>query len=220
MKLGIMQPYFFPYIGYFQLINAVNTFVVYDDVNYIKNGWINRNNILINGQARKITLSISDESSYKKINEVKVYTDKKNRRKIVDSIFYAYKKAPQFFKVMPIIDKIITNPESNLSRYLAGGLKDITSYFNIETNLVISSDLKKNNTLKSVEKVIHVCHLLNANTYINAIGGTKLYDKKVFKDAEISLNFIKTDEIEYKQFNEPFVPNLSIIELFIFYFIR
>ena len=72
MKLAIMQPYLFPYLGYFQLIAAVDKFVFYDDVNFIKNGWINRNRLLISGKVNYITIPLSGASSFLKINQVLV----------------------------------------------------------------------------------------------------------------------------------------------------
>lgn len=214
-KLGIMQPYFLPYLGYFQLINAVDKYVLYDDVNYIKGGWINRNNILINGAAHLITLSLEDASSFKKINEIQIKTNNQNREKIVRTIKLSYSRAPYFDFVMPFIEKSILNSD-NIAELNYKLIVEINKYLEIDTEIILSSNLDKNNNLKGEEKVIHINKLLGADTYINAFGGTALYDKENFKKEGIELKFLKMNDIEYKQFKNKFVPNLSIVDVLMF----
>ena len=206
MKLGIMQPYFFPYLGYWQLINAVDTYVVYDDVAYIKGGWINRNNILVNGKANLITLALENSSSFKNINEINIIQNGKNAEKILKTIQMAYKKAPYYEQVMPIIEAKL-----NYQTIL-----DINKYLGIDTKVILSSDLKKDNTLKAQDKVIHINKLLGTDTYINAIGGQELYSKEDFKKEEIELKFLKMGDVKYSQFKNEFIPNLSIIDVMMF----
>lgn len=216
MKVGIMQPYFFPYIGYWQLINAVDKFVIYDDVNYIKGGWINRNNILLNGEKHLITLPLEGASSFSLINTIHVTSNTKQKEKILKTIESAYKKASFFEQIYPIIRATVLNNDLNISKVLAYSIKSILEYLDINTEVLLSSEINKNNSLKSEEKVINIVKILNGTQYINAIGGQNLYNKKNFAYNGIDLKFIKTKNIAYKQFNNEFIPNLSIIDVMMF----
>lgn len=216
MKLGIMQPYFFPYIGYWQLMNAVDIYVIYDDVNYIKGGWINRNRILVNGNPNYFNVQLKDASPYKKINEIEVNNDEISKRKMITSIELNYKKAPFFNDAFPIIKDIILQDERNLAKYLIYSIKKIAQYLDINTKFIVSSELEKNNELKGKEKVLSICKLLGASEYYNAIGGQELYDYDSFAKNDIVLNFVQTNDIKYKQFKNEFVPNLSIIDAMMF----
>lgn len=215
MKLGIMQPYFFPYLGYWQLINAVDTYVVYDDVAYIKGGWINRNNILVNEKANLITLSLENSSSFKNINEINIIKNGKNAEKIVKTIQMAYKKAPFFNQVMPILENLLLKNDK-IANLNYNSILEINKYLKINTNIILSSSLSKDNSLKAQDKVIHINKLLGSDTYINAIGGQELYDREEFKREGIELKFLKMNDIKYTQFKNEFVPNLSIIDALMF----
>lgn len=216
MKLGIMQPYFFPYIGYWQLMNYVDKYVIYDDVSFIKGGWINRNRILSNGQPVYFNLNIIGASSNKLINEVKVNTNEKVIEKSLKTIKGTYQKAPYFDQVYPLIESILKNKEENLPLFIKKSFEIIANYLDISTEFIISSDLSKNNSLKGQDKVMDICNILKAKTYVNAIGGQKLYSFNEFKENGIYLNFLKTNNIEYVQFNNEFVANLSIIDVLMF----
>lgn len=213
MKLAIMQPYFFPYLGYFQLMNAVDRFVIYDDVNYIKQGWINRNYILVNGKKHLITLQLQNASSFKLINQINVGG---NRRKLIKTIFQAYTRAPYFKEVFPVIETSITCSDDNLAAYVTNSVQKIADFLDIRTNLTLSSRIEKSTDLKGQAKVLAMCKSLNANEYINAVGGQDLYSKSEFNKYAITLNFIKTKDIVYEQFNNAFIPNLSIIDVLMF----
>lgn len=215
MKLGIMQPYFFPYLGYWQLINAVDTYVVYDDVAYIKGGWINRNNILVNEKANLITLSLENSSSFKNINEINIIKNGKNAEKIVKTIQMAYKKAPFFNQVMPILENLLLKNDK-IADLNYNSILEINKYLKINTNIILSSSLSKDNSLKAQDKVIHINKLLGSDTYINAIGGQELYDREEFKREGIELKFLKMNDIKYTQFKNQFVQNLSIIDVLMF----
>jgi hypothetical protein len=215
MKLAIMQPYFLSYIGYFQLIHAVDKYVIYDDVNYIKQGWINRNRLLLNNQEFMFTLPLYGASSFKKINEVEIDITK-YKTKFLKTITQAYKKAPFFSNVFPIIETIISNTEKNLAKFLIVSLKKILFYLEITTPLLISSNIEKDNELKAQDKVIHICNKLECDTYINAIGGKNLYNTSTFLEHNISLMFLKTNPIVYKQFDNNFIPQLSIMDVMMF----
>jgi len=213
MKAAIMQPYFFPYIGYFQLIDSVDTFVIYDDVNYIKQGWISKNRILLNGKDFNFVLNLKGASSFKKINEIEVGNF---NSKLSKTIQQAYSKAPFFAEAFPVIENILSNPESNLAKYLSFGITQICNYLSINTEILVSSDIQKNNELTGKDKVIEICKVLNADVYVNAIGGKELYSYEDFAEEKITLKFIKTLDIEYNQFKNEFVAWLSIIDVLMF----
>jgi hypothetical protein len=215
--IGIMQPYFFPYIGYFQLINSVDTFVIYDNIKYTKKGWINRNRILSNGKDKLITLPIKKDSDYLNVVERMISDDWQTEKiKFLNQLSSSYKKAPKFTEIFPIINDIINNDEKNLFDFIYNSLTQINYYLGIKTQIIKSSEIDIDHNLKSKDKVIAICKKLEASDYINPIGGTELYDKGEFIKHGINLNFIKSNSITYKQFENEFVPWLSIIDLLMF----
>lgn len=213
MKLAIMQPYFLPYIGYWQLINAVDTFVIFDDVNFIKKGYINRNSILAGGKPQQFTLELIGASQNKLINEIEVGN---NSKKLLKTIEMSYKKSPYFDAIFPIIEDILNYEEKNLAKFIAGSLEKISSYLDIDTKFIYSSDIKKDNTLKAQDKILDICKKLDASSYINAIGGQELYDNKKFEEQNIQLNFLNAEIVKYKQFKNDFIPYLSILDAVMF----
>ncbi len=216
MKLGIMQPYFLPYIGYWQLLNAVDQYVIYDDVNFIKGGWINRNNILINNEAKLFNIQMQGASSNKLINEIEVSSNQVWKKKFLKTIENSYSKAPFYKDVYPVLEDIINYDETNLAKYIVNSISQVCDYLNIDTKLIISSDINKDNELKGQDKVIEICKVLGADEYYNAIGGQSLYSYNDFKKSGIKLSFLKTNMHEYKQFNDEFVDGLSIIDVMMF----
>lgn len=216
MKIGIMQPYFVPYIGYWQLMNAVDQYVIYDDVNYINRGWINRNRILFEGKPMYFNISILKASQNKKINEIFINPDAKLRNKNLRTLETAYKKAPQFGNVYPMLAEILNNTEEKLSVFLAYSIRKIAAYLDIKTEFIMSSDIQKDNTKKGQDKILEICEKLHATEYYNAIGGINIYDFAQFTEKDIQLHFLKTQEITYKQFGNEFIANLSIIDVLMF----
>ena len=210
MTLGIMQPYFMPYIGYWQLMAAVDTYVVYDDVNYIKGGWVSRNNILMNGKPYMFTITLNGASPNKLFNEITIRDD---FRKFLRMLDYCYAHAPYHAEIMPLMEQICEYENRSLGEFMMNSFQQVLNYLDIDTRLVLSSRIEKDNTLRGSEKVKHICHLLQAETYLNAIGGQELYDKADFKAAGIELRFLQTNTLTYPQQCEPFVPNLSIIDV-------
>jgi len=213
MKLGIMQPYFFPYIGYFQLIQAVDQFVIYDDVNYIKQGWINRNRILLDGHEHMVTLAVKGASSFKPINRLEIGD---NRNKLLQTISQAYAKARFFSDAIIVVEKVLGNPERNLARFAAESICKVLEYLNIPTPLLVSSMIEKDNELKGADKILQLCKILGATQYINAIGGKSLYEKEIFLKEGILLKFLKTRPFSYPQLGNDYVPWLSIIDVMMF----
>tara|TARA_Y100001938_G_C8070442_1_gene422745 strand:+ start:1254 stop:1928 length:675 start_codon:yes stop_codon:yes gene_type:complete len=196
MKIGIMQPYFFPYIGYFQLINLVDEFVIYDNIQYTKKGWINRNKIFNDGASRFMTLPLKKTSDYLNIIDREISpTWKNDRKKILNLIRSSYAKAPEFNNVYPAIENCLMYPDFNLFNFLLNSIKCINSLLAIDTEITISSSIKIDHNLKSQDKVISICKNLQADTYINSTGGTLLYDKREFLVQGINLKFIKSTDL-------------------------
>ena len=216
MKLGIMQPYFLPYIGYWQLMNAVDKYVIYDDVNFIKGGWINRNRILINGAPSFINIPMIGASSQKLINQVGVNTDTRLHEKNIRMIEDVYRRAPYFSDCYPVLADIIRYKSDNLADYVANSIIKVADYLQMDTEFIISSSIDKDCSLKGKDKVIQICNIIGAEEYYNAIGGIDLYDKSEFKDHGINLHFLRTNEIKYRQYGDGFVSNLSIIDMMMF----
>jgi len=218
MKLAVMQPYFLPYIGYFQLINAVDIFLLYDDVNYIMRGWINRNRILLNNEAYLFSIPIEKPSQNKLINETRILFNEKDRINLLKTIQLAYKKAPMFDEIYPMIEDIIKFNDTDLTRFIQNSIIKISNYADIKTKIIRSSGIEKNNSLTGEEKILEICKQLYANIYINSYGGYNLYSTENFDRAGINLKFIKPklEDIVYKQYNQNFIENLSILDILMF----
>lgn len=212
MKLAIMQPYLFPYLGYFQLMRAVDTFVVYDDVNYIKGGWINRNYILGNDGKQLITLPIKGASQNMLINQIEII----EQHKILKSIRHNYSKAPYFEVVYPMLKDVFEQPVSTLSTFLYEQLRSISAYLGLSPQWHVSSSLKKDTGLRGQDKILAICEELVTTQYINMPGGKALYDTEAFAARGIQLSYIQPKAVSYRQFGKAFVSSLSIIDVMMF----
>jgi hypothetical protein len=216
-KVAIMQPYFLPYIGYFQLINAVDEFIIYDNIQYTKKGWINRNRILDNGSDKLFTVPLKKDSDYLDVVDRKLSdTWDKDRKKLINSLYTLYHKAPYFEEAYSIVTECLLDDENNLFNFILNSLNRVNKYLDIETSIVISSSIGVDHSLKSQDKVLAICKAREATTYINAIGGMELYSKTVFESNELELKFIKSHSITYDQFDGAFVPWLSIVDVMMF----
>jgi hypothetical protein len=217
MRIAIMQPYLFPYIGYFQLIYSVDKFVVYDDVQYIKHGWINRNKIRVNGNEYLFTFSVKKASTYLNINE-RYFSERFSREKdkLLKLLQANYSKAPFYKETTSLVNEILEIEEDNISLKLIQSLKMLCSYIGITTSFCISSELQKNNELCGENQVIEINKRLKSTHYINSIGGLELYNRENFLREGITLNFIKSKLIYEEQLNNKFIPFLSIIDVLMF----
>ena len=213
MLVASNQPYLFPYIGYWQLINLSDTFVISDSMQYIKKGYVNRNYILLNGERHRFTMEVMGVHGTSLINEVGVGN---NARKIISTIKHAYKSAPQFNDVFPVLEDLLLHKEKNLAKYLGNSIQSIANYLGMNTEFIYLSDLQGETTLTAQDRTIDICKRVNAEKYVNAIGGQSLYDKESFKKADMDLEFLEVADIEYKQFYNEFVPHLSIIDVLMF----
>lgn len=217
MKIAIMQPYFLPYIGYFQLMNAVDRFVIYDNIKYTKKGWINRNRILVNGIDEYITLPLKKGSDFLHVDKRELPDGfEEERKKIIRKVAEAYKRAPQYEVVLPLFQKILVYPETNLFRYIHNSIREVSIYLEIDTPILISSSIPADHQLKAQERVIDICHALDATVYINPPGGVDLYSEEDFQLQNIELRFLQTGGISYTQFGNEFISNLSILDVMMF----
>ena len=211
MKLGIMQPYFMPYIGYFQLMKAVDKYVVYDDVNYIKGGWANRNHILINGEKEMFTVTLQKASQNKLFNEIVIGDDFK---KLMKTLQMNYSRAINFDQTMVLMERIISFPNKQLAVFIANSFREILSYLSVETEILMSSEIPKDNSLRGKDKIIQICEILGADTYYNAVGGKSLYDQEEFREHGITLNFVDSLPQVYSQLHtREFVSGLSMVDV-------
>lgn len=217
MKIAVMQPYFMPYIGYYQLINSVDKFVIYDNIEYTKKGWINRNRILVNSQDQYISIPLKKDSDFLEVNRRYLSeTANIDLKKILNRINELYRKAPYRYETINFLEKIFFCEERNLFNFIENSLVLTLNYLGINTPIVVSSTIPINHSLKSEDKVIEICNSLAATAYVNPIGGVNLYSQSNFHKHGISLSFIKTKPIFYKQFQNNFIPFLSIIDVLMF----
>ena len=215
MKAAIMQPYFCPYIGYFQLIAAVDKFVVYDNIKYTKKGWINRNRILQNGQDAMFSLPLKKDSDFLDVCKRELAADF-NRDNLLGQFKGAYRRAPHFEQTLPLIELIVWYEDMNLFKFLHHSIVKTCEYLSITTEIKISSDIAIDHDLKGQDKVLALCEAVGASTYVNAIGGMELYSKETFRESGIELKFIKSKPFNYPQYGGAFVPWLSIIDVLMF----
>jgi len=213
-----MQPYIFPYLGYFQLVNAVDDFVFYDDVNFIKQGWINRNNILINNTKTLFTIPIKKASSFTEIKDTEIHPQlyKKWKKKFLKSINQSYAKAPYFNEVYVLVEDVL-NTDTTISELATNSVIKIFDYLGIQKKFYNSSnDFNETKGLNRADRLIEICKNLNADSYVNVKAGIELYDKSYFLKKGISLNFIENKFMTYPQLGDDFIEGLSIIDVLMF----
>lgn len=216
MKLAIMQPYFFPYIGYFQLIHSVDKFVIYNDTQFVKRGWYNRNRIFLNGKYHYFTVPCKRSSQKTLISDIKLsgelYLIWKD--KFLKTLHFLYKKQEQFNDSLSLIESILEKNYDSLSDLNYQCIKKISEYLDINTILVKDSFRYNNRDLKGEKRILDICRIENITTYINLIGGLELYSFADFKKDGVDLQFIKTIKHEYPQgLGNEFISHLSIIDL-------
>ena len=215
MRLAIMQPYFLPYTGYWQLIAAVDVFVVYDNIKYTKKSWINRNRFLVNGKEALFSLPLRKDSDFLDVNQ-RYLADSFDREDLVRRFREAYRKAPEFYAFMPILEDLIRFSSNNLFDYILNSIYKICEFLGIKTQVIISSSVACDHSLKSSDRVQAICKALCADTYINPIGGTELYSKEDFKQNGVMLRFFRPKPFEYPQGTLDFLPWLSILDVLMF----
>ncbi len=215
MKAGVMQPYFLPYVGYFQLIAAVDVFIVYDNIKYVKSGWINRNRLCRNGEPATFSLPLKKASDSLDVREREI-APSFEPEKLLNQFRGAYRRAPEYPRVFPWLEDIVRQTERNLFLFLNRSIRAVCELLSIGTTMRISSDIAIDHTLKKQDKVLALCRATGAGTYVNAIGGTELYGKEEFRRQGIELEFLRPRPFEYRQLTTGFVPSLSIVDVLMF----
>lgn len=210
MSCAIMQPYLFPYLGYYQLVYSAEKFVFYDDVNFIKRGYINRNNILVNGIAQRFTIPVPGATQNEKINTFEFSTDVK---KVLKTIEQSYKKAPYFQEVYKIVEAVLTSKNRSVTDICRLSVEKVFDYLDIRKQYYISSELEYDRDISAADKLISISKNLNCTHYINSPGGIELYNKDYFKERGIDLSFIQMVASTYSQNGDNFVPYLSMIDV-------
>ena len=214
-RVAVMQPYFFPYIGYFHLLHAVDFFVLYDNIQYTKKGWINRNRFLRDGTDAVFTIPLRKASDFLCVDEREV-AESFDRRKLLKRIQAAYQKAPFFETAMELFARSVEFREANLFRFIKHSIGLLCEHLHISTTIIDSSSLNVDHNLSGQDKVLAFCDALGAATYVNAIGGRELYDAMSFESQGIQLRFIQSVPRTYKQLDHPFVAWLSILDVLMF----
>jgi len=218
-SIAIMQPYFFPYIGYFQLIAAVEKFIYRDDVQFIRRGWVHRNRLLIEGKAKYLTIPCRKGSQHRTIDKVEHALDngqKITRSYLLHQVESYYSKAPFFKNVFPLVQKVLSLASPKVIDISIKSITETCTYLGLIPPMERSSEIKYRKQ-GMVGELIDICKQYDANYYINALGGKQLYDKDEFSEHGIELKFLEPgEEIGYRQFDRPFVPRLSIIDVMMF----
>ena len=216
MKLGIMQPYLFPYLGYMQLVAAVDAFVFYDDVQFIKNGWINRNRLALGGAIRYFTVPLAGAGTSLSIREVRMQPPERWRDKLLESIRHGYARAPYYGPVRELIGDVLGTATTQISTLAARSVTETARYLGLGTRFVPSSVVYDNHALKGPARVLDICARERADHYLNLPGGRALYDSRAFSAAGVELGFVEPDLWPYRQFGDAFLPGLSIIDVLMF----
>lgn len=218
-RLSIMQPYIFPYLGYFHLIESTDKIVFYDDVRFIKGGWINRNRILINGKDNLFTIPLLKASSFKLINETELHPTLFPiwKDKFLKTIELNYSKSPYFKEAFSLVKSVLNLEYENISDLAIKSITSVFEYLDKEINWTKSSILSpETKGMDKADRIIQINKKLGYQKYINAIGGQELYQKEHFKNKGVKLNFVQSQKVDYRQFNNEFVPWLSIIDIIMF----
>ncbi len=230
-KLAIMQPYFFPYIGYFQLISAVDTFLLYEHVDYIKRGWINRNRFLeIHRGPVYFGFEVEHVHPDTLICDVRIMFSGKERKKLLKDIYHNYRRSAFFDETYPVIENAIPGTASTIMQLNGHSISTIAQHLEIKTTIMngfenaakIENDLRqlpedsKADILmpdRKTQRILSICKEFSSKHYINPIGGMQIYSADLFRKCDVTLNFIQTLPYSYTQLTEQFHKDLSIIDI-------
>lgn len=205
-----------PYFSYFKLIKLVDRFVILDDVNFIKKGWINRNQILINNKAYLFSLPISSLSQNKKINELNLSNEITWKKNFLKTIKQGYVRSPQFHNFFPLLEEIIYFNDLNLSGYVGNSLMLVCKYLNIDTEIIRTSTVFCNQNLTGELRILDICKKNRCTEYINLPGGRSLYRPDLFRSFDMNLTFLSENDVTYEQFQGECIKNLSMIDYLMF----
>lgn len=220
MKIAIMQPYFFPYVGYISLIKNTEQFILLDEVQFIRHGWIERNRILKqNGDWLYIKVPILKNGQKTLIKNILI-DNQKNWKQTILSQLEIYKKiSPNYNITVNLIKELFDNEYSDIVSLNRDSLNIICNYLKIDSNIKIYSQLNLNikQPIFADEWALNICQSLGYVTeYWNPIGGEDFFDKSKYQENNIRISFQKVKLEEYNQKNTSFIPGLSIIDVLMF----
>lgn len=216
MRIAVMQPYIFPYLGYFQLIHAADKFVFYDDVDFITRGWINRNKILIQGSDHLFTIPVKDASQNRLIKDTELAFSDRQKKKLLKKIHHAYAGASHYEEIYPLVSGVLESEYDSIAELCIRSVAETCVYLGIETEFIVSSQTYDNRDLGKADRLIDIAQKEGCDTYINAMGGRDIYEKEYFRKKGIDLYFLIPGAPEYNQQIDTFIPNLSIIDVMMF----
>jgi hypothetical protein len=219
MTVAIMQPYFFPYIGYYQLIQAADRFILFNDVQYIRHGWINRNRILKPADGvQYIIMPLASHARNTLIKDISPADVETSKDKILRQIEHYKKAAPYYSVVRALIGDCFAATPGSITEMNAGYLKATCDYIGIDYTIEISSQMNfdYSGVQDAGEWALRMCEQLQATGYINTAGGMELFNKARFEQSRIRLQFLQPALKEYDQRRKQFEPGLSIIDVMMF----
>ncbi len=218
MRLAVMQPYIFPYLGYFQLLSAADRFVFFDDVNFIKKGWIHRNQLLVSGQKNLFSIPLQRASQNKLIKDTYLHPSDYGRWRntFLKTVDQNYRQAPFFPAVYDLLSQVLRGAHDTIADLAIDSVESVAKYVGLSIDFRQSSSLPYDRSLKGQDKIVAICQQQKATTYVNLIGGTELYDAVTFATNNVALYFVKSADVLYPQQGNSFVPNLSILDVLMF----
>jgi len=208
-RVAVLQPYLFPYLGTFQLARQVERFVCFDDVAFIKKGYIHRNAVLLDGAAHPFTVPVRNISQNRQIVEHDYVGE---WQPLLALLQRAYAKAPFFEPVFALVQRVLAEPDLNVARKNALSMAAVFDYLGLPFDHGFSSAHALPPELRASARVRAVCLAEGASMYINPAGGRALYDAADFERDGMALRFCEMRPLLYPQRSESFVPNLSIID--------
>ena len=211
--VAIMQPYLFPYLGYLQLMQAVDEFVFFDTAQFIRRGWIHRNRILFHGKAHTFTVPVTKCARDTLIRDVLWSGDLSVRTKLLQTIKQAYKNAPYFHVVLPWIERTLSSTESSVPKLIEMHFIELYNYLGLEVNFYLASSRRWTDAFGASQRILSMCQDLNATRYINPINGRHLYSASEFAVKGIKLQFLEMAAVEYPQMGMEFISHLSMIDV-------
>lgn len=219
MKVAIMQPYFFPYIGYWQLIHAVDRFVLFDDAQYMRHGWVNRNRILKPGGGwQYILVPLKKHAVTEAIKNVEVHPDKKWKELIVGQLAHYKTKARYFNEINGLVREILfSNNQKSIAAINFATIIKLCVYLGIKKEIIQSSEQHFDyaDVGDAGEWALRIAEQMRASEYINPAAGAELFSQEKFSSSNIKLSFLRSHEIVYSQ-RDVFEPSLSIIDVLMF----
>lgn len=218
MKIAIMQPYFFPYIGYFSLIKNTDHFIFFDTPQYIRKGWINRNRIIgANGDATFFSVPVQKMPRETAINKMLISQNEDWKQKILGQL-NIYKRAPHYLEVLELVQSTLNIQTLSISELAIKSIINTCEYLGIKVESDIFS--RMNISLPQIngpdEWALYITKQLGYDTYVNPPGGKSFFSREKYINENIELQFLSTEIVPYRQKGTEFIPALSIIDVMMF----